>query len=53
MFDEWEVAPYLENIVKVGNIIKNIGLATGLKCEGNAFRVKKEVWEVKRQVAYY
>ena len=38
MFDEWEVAPYLKNIVKVGNIIKNIGLATGLKCVGNAFR---------------
>ena len=53
MFDEWEVAPYLANIVRVGNIIKNIGLATGLKCEGNAFRVQKEKWEMKRQVAYY
>ena len=53
MFDEWDVTPYSDNIVKVGNIIKNIGLAAGLKCDGNAFRVQKEKWEVKRQVAYY
>jgi hypothetical protein len=53
MFDEWDVAPYLANAARVGNIIKNIGLATGLKCVGNAFRLQKEKWEVKRQVAYY
>ena len=52
-FDDWVVAPYLANIRKVGNIIKNIGLETGLKCEGNAFLVRKEKWEVKRQVTYY
>ena len=47
MFDEWDVAPYSDNIVKVGNIIKNIGLEAGLKCDGNAFKVRKEKWEVK------
>ena len=41
-FDDWVVAPYLANIRKVGNIIKNIGLDTGLKCVGNAYRLKKE-----------
>ena len=34
MFDEWDVTPYSANIAKVGNIIKNIGLEAGLKCDG-------------------
>ena len=34
MFDEWDVTPYSDNIAKVGNIIKNIGLEAGLKCDG-------------------
>ena len=52
-FSDWVVDPYLKNIVKLGNYIKNIGLETGLKCEGNAILVRKEKWEVKRQVPYY
>ena len=42
------MAPYSDNIVKVGNKIKNIGLEAGLKCDGNAFKVRKEKWELKR-----